>query len=221
VTTLNPIVVTPEREPSGARDLSQDIIQALTKPEIIDVVGIGTSISGAVAGVNLSKIIANVNIQSVTLDYIPTTATGNQEAIFFELSREKAEVPPTVAEFEKKDEPSKMQQTIWVSREDRIEAVTSLILWKFNKFDLLKVVASGFAITMAVKATLQATTSGIAKQPIAVTAITIDSIERKTAEPRTAVTKKVPAIQIYMEKGKETTYPPRHEEVKIKATQSK
>lgn len=201
--------------------MSQDIIQALTKPEIVDVVGIGTSISGVVAGVNLSQIIANVNIQSVTLDYVPMTVVGNQEAIFFELGQEKAKESPIVVDFEERDEPSKMQQTIWVSREDRIEAVTSLILWKFSQHDLLKVVASGFAITMAVKATLQATTSGIAKQPTAITAITINAIERKTAEPKTGVTKKVPAIQVYMEKGKTTEYPSRHEEVKNKVSQGK
>lgn len=202
------IVVTPEQLESGARDLSQRIIQALTKPDIVDVVGIGTSISGAVAAVNLSRTIANVNIQSVTLDYIPITVLGKQEAIFFELSREEVAVAPVVAEFEGQDEGSKMQQIIWVNRQDRIENVTNIILWKLSKYNLIKVVASGFAITMAARSTLQVTTSGIAREPVSISAITTESIERKGT-----LGKRVPAIQIYLEKGKETVYPPRHHDV--------
>lgn len=209
------IVVTPEQfESTGPRDLSQRIIQALTKPDIVDVVGIGTSISGVVAAVNLSGTIANVNIQSVTLDYIPITVIGKQEAIFFELSREKAAVAPIVGEFEGQAEGNKILQTIWVSREDRIENVTNLILFKLSKYNLIKVVASGYAITMAVRSTLQVTTSGIAREPVSISAITIEAIERRTMPG-----KKVPAIQIYLEKGKGTAYPTRHGDVIEKVTQ--
>ena len=208
------IVVTPEQfESAGPRGLSQGIIQALTKPDIVDVVGIGTSISGVVAAVNLSSAIANVNIQSATLDYIPISVIGKQEAIFFELSREEASVAPIVSEFESQEEGNKILQTIWVSREDRIENVTNLILWKLSKNRLMKVVASGFAITMAVRSTLQVTTSGITKEPVSISAITIEAIER-----RAMPSKKVPAIQIYLEKGKETVYSPRHKEVIAKVT---
>ena len=208
------IVVTPEQfESAGPRDLSQRIIQALTKPDIVDVVGIGTSISGVVAAVNLSSAIANVNIQSATLDYIPITVIGKQEAIFFELSREEASVAFIVSEFESQEEGNKILQTIWVSREDRIENVTNLILWKLSKNKLIKVVASGFAITMAVRSTLQVTTSGITKEPVSISAVTIEAIER-----RAMPSKKVPAIQIYLEKGKETVYSPRHKEVIEKVT---
>ena len=208
------IVVTPEQfESAGPRDLSQRIIQALTKPDIVDVVGIGTSISGVVAAVNLSSAIANVNIQSATLDYIPITVIGKQEAIFFELSREEASVALIVSEFESQEEGNKMLQTIWVSREDRIENVTNLILWKLSKNKLIKVVASGFAITMAVRSTLQVTTSGITKEPVSISAVTIEAIER-----RAMPSKKVPAIQIYLEKGKETVCSPRHKEVIEKVT---
>jgi hypothetical protein len=211
---LSLIVVTPEQfESAGPRDLSQRIIQALTKPDIVDVVGIGTSISGVVAAVNLSSAIANVNIQSATLDYIPITVIGKQEAIFFELSREEASVALIVSEFESQEEGNKILQTIWVSREDRIENVTNLILWKLSKNRLIKVVASGFAITMAVRSTLQVTTSGITKEPVSISAITIEAIER-----RAMPSKKVPAIQIYLEKGKETVYSPRHKEVIEKVT---
>jgi len=211
---LSLIVVTPEQfESAGPRDLSQRIIQALTKPDIVDVVGIGTSISGVVAAVNLSSAIANVNIQSATLDYIPITVIGKQEAIFFELSREEASVAFIVSEFESQEEGNKILQTIWVSREDRIENVTNLILWKLSKNKLIKVVASGFAITMAVRSTLQVTTSGITKEPVSISAVTIEAIER-----RAMPSKKVPAIQIYLEKGKETVYSPRHKEVIEKVT---
>lgn len=215
VVSLSLIVITPEQlESSGPRDLSQRIVQALTKPDMVDVVGIGTGISGVVAAVNLSRMIANVNIQSVTLDYIPITVLGKQEAIFFELNREEAKTAPVIAKFEEEGEANRILQTIWVSRQDRLESVTSLILWKLSKFDLIKVVASGFAITLAVKSVLQVTTSGITREPVGISAITIEAIERRAAPE-----KKVPAIQIYLEKGKETERSPRHDEVVGKVTQ--
>jgi DNA-binding protein len=205
---LNLIVVTPDQSEIGTRDLSQNIVQGLTKPELVDVVGIGGSIPLAVAAVDLSRTIANVNIEFVSLDYVPLTATYKPEAIFFELSRNPAEAPSIVGVFEAKSEDEKNVKTIRVSRGDRLDATTNIILWKLSKNDVVKVLASGFAITTAIRSILQVTTSGISKYPVGVSAITTDSIERGEGTG-----KKVPAIQVYLEKGKATAYSNRHEEV--------
>jgi hypothetical protein len=209
------IVVTPDQlEITGARDLSERIIQGLASPEIVDLIGIGSSIPGVIAAVNLSKNIANVNIQSLTLDYIPITVYGKQEAIFFEISRDPETVSPLVQEFERQGEPDKTTFTVVVFRADRISAVTNQILYKLSKYARIKVIASGFAITTAVRAILQVITSGISREPISLNAITIESISRKDIPE-----KKVPAIQIYLEKGHATVYPPRHAEVLTQITQ--
>ena len=205
---LNLIVVAPDQSEMGTRDLSQNIIQGLTKPEIVDVVGIGASIPLVVAAVDLSKAIANVNIDFVSLDYVPLTATYKPEAIFFELSREPSEIPSIVSEFERLLEVERNMKTIRVSRGDRLDTITNLLLWKLSKNNIIKVLASGFAITTAIRSILQVTTSGISKDQVGVSAITTDSIERGEGTG-----KKVPAIQVYLDKGKATTYSARHEDV--------
>lgn len=209
------IPVTPDQlEITGARDLSERIIQALASPEWVDLIGIGSSIPGVIAAVNLSRNIANVNIQSLTLDYIPITVYGKQEAIFFELSRDPETVSPFVQEFERQGEPEKTILTVVVFRGDRISAVTNQILYKLSKYARIKVIASGLAISTAVRAILQVVTSGISRESISINAITIESISRKDIPE-----KKVPAVQVYLEKGHATVYPPRHAEVLTKITQ--
>lgn len=209
------IIVTPEQlELTGARELSERIIQSLMVPEIVDIVGIGSGISGVVAAVNLSSLIANVNIQSVSLDYIPISVLGKQEAIFFELSREKALVPPIISDFEKQSDEIKRFQTIWVSRRDQISSITNLILWRLNQQPMTKIVASGFAILTAVRSVLQVTTSEISREPVGISSVTVESIERRgTSDLSGVVGKMVPAIQIYLKKGQKTVYSPRHGDI--------
>ena len=213
------VVVTPDKsELMGARDLSQNIIQELMKTETLNVVGIGNSITLVIAAVNISRNIANVNIKSVSIDYIPLTTNYRPEAIFFELSKAASAISSIVKSFEAQSHDTIAAQSIGVRRSDRIETATSIILWKLNKYDTIKVMASGFAIMTAIRSALQVTTSGITRQQVGINAITVDSVEREERRGEAVITKKVPAIQVYLEKGKETCYPVNHKEVIEKVT---
>ena len=217
---LSLITVTPDKsELIGARDLSQDIIQKLMKIDPLTIVGYGSSISLAIAAVDVSKHIANVNIQSISLDYIPLTSTYTPEAIFLELSKKPSAISSLVKDFETQQFDDIIAKTIAVHRGDRVETITNQILWKLNRCDTIKVMASGFAIMTAIRSTLQITTSGIAKEQVGISAITIDSVERRTQMESNAP-KRIPAIQIYLEKGKQTEYPPNHKEIIDKVTAS-
>lgn len=212
------ITVTPDKsELMGARDLSQNIIQELMKTDILNVVGIGSSITLAIAAVDFSRNLANVNIQSVSLDYIHLTANYVPEAIFLELSKKPSSPSSSVNAFEAQLFDDKIAKTVAVRRGDGVETITNQILWKLNKCDTIKVMASGFAIMTAVRSTLQVITSGITREQVGISAITIDSIERKTPID-SSITKRVPAIQIYLEKGQQTEYPANHKEIIQKVT---
>jgi hypothetical protein len=207
---LELIVVNPDSE-IGSRDLSQNIIQGLMKTEIVDVVGMGSSIGTAIAGINASRAIANVNIQCASVDYVTLTAAYKPDAIFVELSRIESKAPSIVQKFEKQDYDSRRTKTVGVSRDDRLEEITNIILWKLSKNDIVKVMASGFAIPTAIKSVLQVTTTGISKSKVGITGITLDSVERGGVGGGTG--KLIPAIQIYIEKNKETVHSARHQEV--------
>ncbi|MGA3291328.1 MAG: hypothetical protein ABSD42_13940 [Candidatus Bathyarchaeia archaeon] len=212
------ITVTPDKsELMGARDLSQNIIQELMKTETLNVVGIGSSITLAIAAVDLSRNLANVNIQSISLDYIHLTANYVPEAIFLELSKKPSNPSSSVNAFETQLFDDKIAKTVAVHRGDGVETITNQILWKLKKCDTIKVMASGFAIMTAVRSTLQVITSGITREQVGISAITIDSIERKTPID-SSITKRVPAIQIYLEKGQKTEYPANHKEIIQKVT---
>jgi len=207
---LSLIAVTPDKsELMGARDLSQNIIQQLMKTETLNVVGIGNSITLVIAAVDVSRNIANVNVQSISLDYIPLTTTYAPEALFLELSKNPSTLPTLVENFEAKPFEDIIAKSIGVRRGDRLEAVTNQILWKLNKCDTIKILASGFAIMTAVRSALQVTTSKITKEQVGISAITIGSVKRKM-QIETEVAKRIPAIQIYLEKGKQTEYPTNH-----------
>ncbi len=209
---LELIEVNPDNE-MGSRDLSQKIIQGLMKTEIVDVVGMGSSIGTSIAGINAARAIANVNIQCASIDYVTLTASYKPDAIFVELSRFPSETPPVVKKFEEEDYETRKARTVSVSREDRLEAITNIILWKINKNETVKVMASGFAIPTAIKSVLQVTTTQISKNPVGITGIILDSVERGTGTG-----KLIPAIQIYIEKNKETLHSIRHNEVLKKIT---
>jgi hypothetical protein len=189
-------------------------VQGIAGPDTVDLVGIGSSVPSVIAAVNLSTNIANVNIKSVTLDNIPIPIYGKQEAIFFELSRESETVSSFIEEFEAKRDPEKDLLTVIVFRGDKISTITNQVLYKLSKYPRIKVIASGFTIVIAVRATLQVVTSGISKEPVSINAISASSVDRRDFPG-----KKVPAIQIYLEKGHETTYPERHAQVLAQITQ--
>lgn len=201
------VVVSEDIEMTGPIDLSEKIIQGLTSSDNVDVVGIGSSIPRVVAGVDYSRRIANVNIQSISIDYF--TIVGKQEAIFFELSQKDEQIPDVISEFERQGDVVKAEQTIWVSRRDRIPSITHLLLQKLNRYPTIKIAGSGFAITIAIRGVLQVTTTGISRKPIGITGIRIDSIPRRADSK-----KRVAAIQIYLKIGEKTMYPQRHESIK-------
>jgi hypothetical protein len=201
-------------ETAGPRELSERIIQGIASPEIVDVVGIGAGIPSVIGAINLSKNIAKVNIKSTTLDNILIPIYGNQEAVFFELSREPEITPPFIQEFESKEETEKAQLTISVFKGDPVSKITNQILYKLSKFPQVKVIAAGFTMVTAVRAILQVVTSGISKEPVSISAVLATSVSR-----RDNPSKKISAIQIYLESGHETVYPPRHAEVLAKVIQ--
>ena len=204
------VVTSNQLETTGPREYSERIIQEITGPEIVDVVGIGSGMPCVIGAINLSRNIARVNIKSVVLDNISIPVYGKQEAIFFELSREPETPSPFIEEFETKTETEKAQLTVSVYKADKISTITSQILYKLSKYPQIKVIASGFTIVTAVRATLQVVTSGISRESVSISGVLATSINR-----RDFPTKKVPAIQIYLESGHETVYPPRHAEVLV------
>ena len=203
------IVVTGSQlDTMGSRELSERIVQGMMVSETVDVVGIGSGIPCAIGGVNLSRNIAKFSLKSVTLDNIPIPVYGKQEAIFYELSREPEVISPFIGAFEAKPDQEKNQLTVSVFKVDKIPTITNQILFKLSKYPMIKVIASGFTIVTAVRAVLQVVTSGISLEPTSINAVIATSVNR-----RDFPNKKIPAIQIFLEKGQMTTYPARHAEV--------
>lgn len=204
---MEPIIITPNKaDAMGPRDLSEQIIQSLaSEEEDSDIIAIGSSVPRVISAINLSRTIANVNIKKVFLDIITIPLYGKQEAIHVELSRNIEEQPRIISEFNKIMEDSEENMIIWVSRRDDISNITNLILYRLNKFEQLKVIASGFAITTAVNAVLQVSKSGISRYPLSISAV-----ELGTIKGRGKTGKYIPTIDVYLEKGKETEYSQRH-----------
>lgn len=206
---MRPIVVTgSEAETMGPKELSERIVQGLVASEIVDVVGIGSGIPCAIGGINLSRNIARFSLKSVALDNIQIPVYGKQEAIFFELSHDPEVVSPVITQFETKPEQEKSQLTISVFKGDQIPKITNQILYKLSKYPMIKIIAAGFTIVTAVRATLQVVTSGISIEPAGIVAVLSTSIKRRDFPD-----KKIPAIHIFLERGQETTYGPHHAEV--------
>jgi hypothetical protein len=212
---LIPIIVTgSEIETVGPRELSERIVQGLMTSEIVDVVGLGSAIPCVIGGVNLSRNIAKFSLKSIVLDNIQIPIYGKQEAIFFELSHEPEVISSFITEFEAKNDQEKFQLTVSVSKGDQIPTVSNQILYKLSKYPIVRVIASGFTIVTAVRATLQVVTSGISIEPVGIIAVSATSINRRDFPG-----KKVPAINIFLENGHGTTYPARHAEVLALVTQ--
>lgn len=206
------IIITPGKaEKMGAIDISEQIIQKLTLLEKIYFIGIGASIPRIISAVNMSSDIANVNIVSVSLDYIEIQVYGKEEAIFITLSRIEQEPNPIVTAFESQENYFKRDRTIWVGRRDEISKITNEILFKLNDYHEAKLMASGFPIITAIESALQVAKSEISRTEVCISAITLHSIDRRS-DPG----KKVAAIDIYLEQGKLTEYPENHENIKNK-----
>ncbi len=207
------IEVNPDSE-MGSRDLSQKIIQGLMKTDVVDVVGVGPSISTAIAGINASRAIANVNIQCASLDYVNLTASYKPDTLFVELSRNPSKEPAVIQKFSNQGYDACKAGTVSVSRQERLEAITNIILWKLNKHNIVKIMASGYAIPIAIKSVLQVTTTGISKSKVGITGLILDSVERGEVGSG----RLIPAISIFIEKNKDTIHSPRHLEVLNKIT---
>jgi len=194
---LEKIIVTSNFfDTKGPRELSSEIIQKLTVNEKFVLVGIGSIIPLVLSAVNLSRNIANVNIHTVTLDYISIPFFGKQEVIFIELGHKEKEPSQNVVEFESLDETIKNYRTIWVPRKQDIARITDEILFKLSKNDKVRIMASGFAIFLTIKSVLQVVKTDISKEVLGVSDVIIDSLGRKN-DPL----KMVPSINIYISKG--------------------
>lgn len=206
------IVITPGiAEKMGAIDISEKIIQKLTRLEQIYVIGIGASIPRIISAVDISSGIANVNIVSVSLDYMEIQVYGKEEAIFITLSRIEQEPNKIAAAFEVQENYFKRDKTIWVGRRDEVAKITNDILFKLSNYKEAKIVASGFPIMTAIESVLQVVKSEISRIEVCISAIILQSIDRKSSPG-----KKVAAISIYLEQGKLTEYSKNHEILKKK-----
>jgi len=202
--TMEPIIITPNKaDTMGPGDLSGQIIQSLTSEDSSDIIAIGSVIPRVISAINFSGNIANVNIKNVFIDIITIPLYGKQEAIHVELSRKVEEHPKIISEFENIVDDKDM--IIWVSRRDDVTRITNLILYRLNIFDKIKIIASGFAITTAVNAVLQVSKSGISRDIVSISAVKLESLKGRRQKG-----KYVPAISIYLEKGKETEYSQNH-----------
>lgn len=202
---MEPIIITPSKaDTMSPSDISGQIIQSLTTKKSSDIIAIGSSIPRVISAINFSRNIANINIKNVFLDIIIIPLYGKQEAIHVELSRNVEEQPQIIDEFDILEAGSK-ERIAWVSRRDDVMQITNLILYKLNKFNKIKIIASGFAIITAVNAVLQVSKSGISRDLLSISAVELGSIKGRRQRE-----KYIPTIDIYLEKGKETEYSQNH-----------
>lgn len=205
-----PIIIKPEDlSTKDVTFFSQQIIRSMIKYEELDVIGISSAIFLACSAVNVSTNIANIYVNSLSLDYIDIPVIGKFEGSFFVLSRE-----PKIdwtAERQKLDKEMKLTiepdgQLVVVSRRVSPEKMITICLWKLSKFDLVKIIAAGTAINNAVAVALQVARGGISKEPVALRLVTLTTVPSKETTPPKPVT----GIEIYLQKGMETTYDKRH-----------
>jgi len=185
----------------GAIFFSQQIIDAIMKSEEVDVIGFGTSIFLTCSAVNISTNIANIHIHDISLDYIEIPVIGKNEVILFTLKNFPPEKPlETLAkEIDKRLNLSFSSngQLIVVSRKQNIEKMVTLCLWKLSKMDEIKLMAGGTAINNAVKIALILSKGGIAKEPVSIKLISLETFQRSRVQPPKPIT----GISIYLGKG--------------------
>ena len=182
---------------------SEKIISSIMSKGQVDVIGLGTSIFLAGSAVNISTDIANVHVHEVSLDYVEFPVLGKYEVIIFALKNTPLEKPLKLlaGQLDKKMKLTidREGQLVVISRRQTIERTVQMCLWKFVKFDRIKLMAGGSAINNAAKTALMLAKGGISKVPVFIELISFEKFMRdRGGEPSRPIT----GIHIYLKKGK-------------------
>jgi DNA-binding protein len=161
--------------------------------------------------VQVSSSIANVSIRELSLDYIGAPALRIGGVIVI-LDKER------VVDWNQKkkalDEKMKLDfgregQIIVISQKLSADQVVPLSLSKLARSELLKITAAGTAINRAVLLALELTKGNIAKECVGIELVTLSTVEfRKESR-----VEQITGIEIYLRKGIQTAYTPKHKEV--------
>jgi len=174
-------------------------------------VGFGNGTALACMAVQISSSIANVFIKEMSLDFISSPAL-RIGAVFFVLGKERA----VDWEKRKKEFDDKMKldfsrdgQLIVVSRDLTPDKAIPLSLSKLARSEMLKIMAAGSAINRAVSLALELAKGDIAKEPIGIEFVVLSTIRFKIENADVQGT----GIEIYLRKGVQTVYTPKHKEI--------
>lgn len=207
---IKQIYIKPDDIDKNASHFSNEIINTIMNSKAVDVVSFGTSIFLACAAVNISTDIANVHLHDIGFDYVDIPIFGKNEIMFLTLRNTPKE--PSLNSLSKElDKTLKLTfepkgQLIVVSREQSVEKMIPLCLWKLSKSNVIKIVAGGSIVNNAVKIALKLLKGGISKDPLRVKLISLERLERTKVQPGKLIT----GIAIYLEKGKESTLSEHH-----------
>lgn len=173
----------------------------MRNPEM-EIIGLSSAIFLTCSGVNMATDIANVNIGEICVDYVEVPIIGEFEAILIKVGIESTVDRKKRVEEEEKGmslTTEREGQIVAVRRGDRLERLVTLALLKFQKVDKLKLIAAATAINDAVSFALKLTEGKVAKDPIG-----INFIDLQTIKSREDPSKKMTGISIYLEKGHKT-----------------
>jgi len=212
ITKMKLILIKPEAvERGGAYRFSDQIINGLRTEKELSVVGFGNAIALTCMAVQVSSNIANVSIRELSLDYIGAPALQIGGVIVI-LDKER------VVDWNQKkkalDEKMKLDfsregQIIVISQKLSADQVVPLSLSKLARSELLKITATGTAINRATLLALELTKGNIAKECVGIELVTLSTVEfRKESR-----VEQITGIEIYLRKGIQTAYTPKHKEV--------
>jgi hypothetical protein len=209
---LKLILIKPEDVAKGsAYHFSDRIINGLRTEKELCIVGFGNAIALACMAVQVSSNIANVSIKELSLDYIGAPALGIGGVIIV-LDKEHE------VDWNKKKKAlddkmrldfSRDGQLIVISKQLSSDQVIPLSLAKLAKSELLKITAAGAAINRAALLALELTKGNIAKESLGIELVTLSTIDFKIE----STTEQVTGMEIYLRRGIQTTYTPKHKEV--------
>lgn len=203
------IVVKPESVARGsAFQFSNQIINALREDKELGVVGFGNATALACMAVQLSSNLARVSPEEIALDYLGAPSLGIG-AVVIALSKEtNVDLPKKVRELDAKLnlDFSREGQIIVISRNLSPDQVVPMSLAKLAKSDYLKITAAGVAINRAVPLALELARGDIAKFPIGIELVALETIELRGETGTVEGT----SMQIYLKKGVKTVYTPKH-----------
>ena len=206
-----PVVLRPEDLANKrVSTIIDGIIQTLVTHKELDVVGISSAIFLACSSANIVASVSKFNASKISIDYLEYPVIGKFEAIFLTLSKEgSSNHVERVKALESEIVGGPGGSVVAVTKQDRLERITSLCLFRLREYSLVKILAAGTAITGAVLAALQVSKGGIAREEVGIPLVDLSSIPRREPEGKSTT-----AIAIYLKRGHKTDYDVHHEELK-------